>query len=317
MTALRVALSVLGRTQIHLQARGGLLQKKHDLLARVVTCNFISTHHVTKGIELTSQDDDLVTHGNKFQLNVPKDRPLLVILSWLLSKKRHIKKFIDFYMEQGFDVITVSISPWQLIWPAKGSRLVAADLLAFLEQNKNYQQILLHGFSVGGYMWGEVLDMIHTDRKRYDPIIDRITGQIWDSAADVSEISIGTPLAVFPNNAMLQAALKKYLEYHMATFHKQATQYYIRSSQLFHTNLVRSPALFIISKTDPVGALKCNQRVRDSWDSLGVETYMKIFEKSPHVGHFYKHPKEYVTELYTFLDKIGLIRNEEKIRARM
>lgn len=120
-------------------------------------------------------------------------------------------------------------------------------------------------------MWGEVLSMVITDRQRYDPVIERIVGQIWDSAADISEITIGTPLAVFPNNPMLQGALAKYLEYHMATFYKQATQYYIRSSQLFHTNLVHSPALFLVSKTDPVGALKCNQRVRDSWDSLGVQ----------------------------------------------
>lgn len=61
-------------------------------------------------------------------------------------------------------------------------------------------------------MWGEVLDMIHADRQKYDPVIDRIVGQIWDSAADVSEISIGTPLAVFPTNAVLQGMMKKYLE---------------------------------------------------------------------------------------------------------
>lgn len=317
MTVLRVALSVLGRTQLHLQGRTRFLQNNRNSIVSIVACRSLSAHHITKNIELISQDNDVAARGNSLQLNVPKDRPLLVILSWLLSKRKHIMKFTNFYMEQGFDVVTVSISPWQLIWPTKGSRLVAADLLAFLEQNKSYQQVLLHGFSVGGYMWGEVLDMIHSDRKRYDPVLDRIVGQIWDSAADISEITIGTPLAVFPNNQILQAALKTYLEYHMATFHKQATQYYIRSSQLFHTNLVHSPALFLVSKTDPVGALKCNQRVKDSWDSLGVETYMKIFEKSPHVGHFHKHPKEYVTELYMFLDKLGLIKNEEKIRARM
>ena len=57
----------------------------------------------------------------------------------------------------------------------------------------------------------------------------------------------------------------------MKAFHKQATQYYIRSSQLFHTNIVHSPALFIMSKTDTIGAVDSNKRVRDSWESLGVK----------------------------------------------
>ncbi|XP_046748298.1 uncharacterized protein LOC124412464 [Diprion similis] len=317
MAAIRVALSVFGRTSAHLHTRAQFLQGNQRLVFNVFTYRLLSTHHISKNIELISQNSDVGTRSNNFQMNPSKDRPLLVILSWLMSKRKHIMKFANFYMEQGFDVVTVSISPWQLMWPVKGSRLVAADFLTFLEQNQNYHQVLLHGFSVGGYMWGEVLDLIISNRQRYDPVIKRIVGQVWDSAADVSEISIGTPRAVFPNNAMLQGVMKKYLEYHMKTFHKQATQYYIRSSQLFHTNLVRAPALFLVSKTDPVGTLKSNQRVKESWNSLGVETYMKIFETSPHVGHFHKHPKEYVTELYTFLDKLELIRNEEKIRARM
>lgn len=62
-----------------------------------------------------------------------------------------------------------------------------------------------------------------------------------------------------------------FCRYHMKAFHKQATQYWIRSSQLFHLNLVRSPALFLVSTTDPVGSLKSNMRVRDSWESLGTK----------------------------------------------
>ena len=57
----------------------------------------------------------------------------------------------------------------------------------------------------------------------------------------------------------------------MKAFDKQATQYYIRSSQLFHTNIVHSPALFILSKSDLIGAVSSNMRVRDSWKSLGVK----------------------------------------------
>lgn len=56
----------------------------------------------------------------------------------------------------------------------------------------------------------------------------------------------------------------------MKTFHKVATTHYIRGSQMFHTNLVKAPALFLLSKTDPIGAEGSNMRVRESWESMGI-----------------------------------------------
>jgi hypothetical protein len=57
----------------------------------------------------------------------------------------------------------------------------------------------------------------------------------------------------------------------MKTFHESATSHYIRSSQMFHGNLAHAPALFLISKTDPVGAESSNQSVREDWEANGVK----------------------------------------------
>lgn len=309
--------SVFAGRQIKKHAQSQILKYNQYLGIGQLT-RMLSSHHVSKNIEFLTQDNQIVSSKNLVQnVNVVNDRPLLVILTWLLSKRQHVMKFVNLYMEQGFDVAVVSLTPWQLMWPAKGSRLVAADLLTFLKQNESYQQILLHGFSVGGYMWGEALDLMESNKERYSGIADRIVGQVWDSIADITELPIGFPRAVFPKNKMLQSLLQKYLEYHIKTFHQQATQYYIRSSKIFHSDSLRVPALFFVSKTDPVGTIPSNMSVRDNWESAGVRTYMKIFEESPHVAHFYTYPKEYVAELYAFLQKLNLIQNEEKIRSRL
>lgn len=71
---------------------------------------------------------------------------------------------------------------------------------------------MLHGFSIGGYMWGELLDFVHEDRDKYNHVIDRIVGQVWDSAADITELTMGTAKAVFPHNEMMQNIARKYLE---------------------------------------------------------------------------------------------------------
>lgn len=71
--------------------------------------------------------------------------------------------------------------------------------------------MVLHGFSVGAYLWSESLVQMAREMDRYAPIMNRIQGQVWDSATDITEISIGLPVAVFPRNRVLQAALKKYV----------------------------------------------------------------------------------------------------------
>lgn len=84
----------------------------------------LSSHHVSKNIEFITQDNRVVSSKNVIQnINVANNRPLLVILTWLLSKRQHVMKFVNLYMEQGFDVAVVSLTPWQLMWPTKGSRV--------------------------------------------------------------------------------------------------------------------------------------------------------------------------------------------------
>lgn len=71
----------------------------------------------------------------------------------------------------------------------------------------------MHGFSVGGYLWGECMVQMTRDTDRYRDILDRFCGQIWDSAADITEIPVGVPKAMFPNNKTLENALRSYMLY--------------------------------------------------------------------------------------------------------
>lgn len=51
------------------------------------------------------------------------DKPLVMLFSWLQARQKHLKKYAKLYLEQGFDVAVARISPWQLLWPAKGSQV--------------------------------------------------------------------------------------------------------------------------------------------------------------------------------------------------
>ena len=44
---------------------------------------------------------------------------------------------------------------------------------------------------------------------------------------------------------------------------------------------------------------------------------MKIFEKSSHVEHYRKYPKEYTAELYAFLNQLNLMQKEKKVGVQV
>lgn len=135
----------------------------------------------------------------------------MLILSWLQAKHKHLKKYAELYTEQGFDVLIAQITPWQLLWPVKGSQPVAVDIVKFLHNNPSYAPMVIHGFSVGGYLWGECMAHMALDLDKYKPLLSRISAQIWDSAADITEIPVGVPKALFPKNMALQNALRSYM----------------------------------------------------------------------------------------------------------
>ncbi|XP_058118374.1 uncharacterized protein LOC131286122 [Anopheles ziemanni] len=286
----------------------------------MVNVRSLSMQEVSRSIQMiTDKPRNVVKDQQTLQLKQQCEKPVVLIISWLNARQKHLAKYAELYIDQGFDVFVAQITPWQLLWPVKGTQLVAAEIVKFLKNNEFKNGLVLHGFSVAGYLWGECLVHIARDLANYQVVLDRVTGQVWDSAADITEISVGVPTALFPKNPTLQNALRKYMLYHMKAFHEPATSHYIRSSQMFHTNLLRCPALFLVSKTDPVGTVEANTRVKDSWEQSGVKTTFHCWDRSPHVGHFMKHREEYIDVLFHHLRQLNLptIKQDALLRAKL
>lgn len=183
--------------------------------------------------------------------------------------------------------------------------------------NDKKSKILLHGFSIGGYIWGECLVMMDRDREKYRNLIDRIVGQIWDSAADIVNITNGGPKAIFPDSPKLEESMRKYMHYHFATFSESATQHYLRASQAIYNSFVQAPVLIFVSKNDLIGDEPANWRIIQHWRSRNFHVTWKCFDDSPHVGHFFKHRQEYLQHLNDHLKLIGLVTDSETLRSKI
>lgn len=93
-------------------------------MAAVILCtrNF-SSIEINKNLELFS-DKKLDTKVDaNLKLTNPQEKPLVVCLSWLLAKRKSTIKYMNIYLDQGFDVLNVTITPWQLLWPKKGTQV--------------------------------------------------------------------------------------------------------------------------------------------------------------------------------------------------
>lgn len=86
--------------------------------------------------------------------------------------------------------------------------MVAEDLIRFLAGNPAYKQVVVHGFSVGGYLWGEVCLRMN----KHPALPQQIIGQVWDSLVDVIGVGQGMATAMFPKNALLKGVVQSYIQ---------------------------------------------------------------------------------------------------------
>lgn len=104
----------------------------------------------------------------------------------------------------------------------------------------------------------------------------------------------------------------------MKTFHDAATVHYEVASRTFHSTLLRSPALMLFSKTDPIGTEETNKKVYENWEKLGLKVSSLDHDtcSSYHYHHLsssslllYGMMGQCVPRLPVFLDTGILFRN--------
>lgn len=85
----------------------------------------IFKYPIADNIELMSYEELEVKPRNERtpEVTLQTNRPLVLLHPWLLAKPKHIRKFIELYLEKGFDVLKVQITIWKVLWPVIGSQV--------------------------------------------------------------------------------------------------------------------------------------------------------------------------------------------------
>ncbi|XP_071949750.1 transmembrane protein 53-A-like [Antedon mediterranea] len=258
----------------------------------------------------TRIDDNLVLHTTS---SSQPGTPLVLLYSWLAAKQRHLDRFSKLYLNKGCDVVSVQIKPLQLIQPASGSQKIAEKLVDFVQgSEQNQRPLLVHTFSVGAYLHSETLSkMSEHDTKNKTVIVDRIKGQVFDSAVDLDKVPYGTSRALF-NNRVAQNTVEAMLNGFFRMTHKHTMLHYQNAQKVFYSNPASTPLLFFYSKVDPVApASTIDSCINTLKHDHGKEVYSKVFDSSSHVSHMYKYQSEYIGALESFLHRLGCFNADQ------
>merc|ERR1711988_1548197 len=135
------------------------------------------------------------------------ERPLILLFGWLMAQTKHLRKYSDYYMGKSMDVLQVRIDPAQLMWPTKAQGIIN-DIYSFVQDPAYCKRpMVVHGFSVGAYLYGELLNIMHKNAEEGLSVARRLKGQILDSPADYTNIPLGVGRAV-SNNVIIQKLLQ-------------------------------------------------------------------------------------------------------------
>ena len=172
------------------------------------------------------------------------------------------------------------------------------------EGSRRQQPLLCHAFSVGGYMYGELLTSLYSSMHEYPDFQQRMFGKIFDSPIDYYGVPRGVARAVTTNQDRI-ARIESTVKWYMMKF-ERVTQQYIRASDNVHENALKTPALFLYSHNDPL----CNpdhiETVAHNWRRNGIHADTVSWERAPHVTSFKMYPDEYKAHVIDFIWRTGI-----------
>lgn len=279
----------------------GLLFLQKTSVPRLLSAPRIPLH-----TEVLKQYLTLITSDVKTETS----RPLAIIISWLMAKRQHVEKYANIYLQRGYDVLIVNLPSREMFLPESGSQVLAENLLKYIEEHQEYQKFVVHSFSVGAYLFSEMLVKLKNDPNKQSSLMNRLNGLIFDSAVDYSGASKGISKS-FIRNKLVSRILELNINTYFKLMHEKATKHYIKASETLHSTVLPCPALMLVSEGDVIANPEDSMQLANAWRENGADVHLKCWPKSGHCSHMMSYPKEYQLEVDTFLDKIGANQTEK------
>ncbi|XP_039013207.1 transmembrane protein 53-like [Hibiscus syriacus] len=269
-----------------------------------------------------------------------KSRTVVVLLGWLGSKQKHLKRYAEWYTSRGYHVITFTFPMSDIISYQAGGKAeqnvdILVDHLADWLEEEYGKNLVFHTFSNTGWLtYGVILEKF----QKQDPyLMGRIRGcivdsapvaapdpQVWASgfsAAFLKKHSVATkgfPVSSEPDSgtsagekeisvpkpAVTEAALLVVLEkfFGVVLNFPGVNRRLSDVLGVLSSGQPTCPQLYIYSSADQVIPAYHVESFIEKQKRCGHEVRACNFVSTPHVDHFRNDPKLYTSQLSRFLE---------------
>lgn len=234
-----------------------------------------------------------------------EDRPVVVVAGWMGAKEKQLKPYLEFYHKRNIDTIYFSVGPHHVLFPQKGLDQMNAILKTISSENplpKVPSKVIFHHFSVGGFLFGQMIMNMQKNKELEQKIIPNIKAQIFDSPPDFKNISKGVSRSMGIGGIM-ETLVERSVRLYLSVTHNTSGVLHRESSAAFHGNSIPAPSLWFYSKADPVADWQDCVTVIDQWKAKGTEVEECVWEDTPHIQHARYDPDRYFGTLAKFLDR--------------
>ncbi|XP_047452540.1 uncharacterized protein si:dkey-5i3.5 [Mugil cephalus] len=275
------------------------------MLARSALSRGVTAHRLTKNVTLYMNPVAPPAAGCPSQAAAEEQRPLMLMLPWLGSRPQSVAKYCEIYFRTGFDVLVVESVVQEFLWPRWG--LDRGKTLVELLQSDRFisRPLVVHAFSIGGYTFTQLLVHMSQDTQKYQALIKRIKGQVYDSlvVGSVERMAVGLGKTVFPRCERL---VKEVSMMYFGMFKRQTLDYLNLAIDVFWNTPLTAPALFFYCDNDPLCDAQSMEEVIDYWRNRGIDVTAKKWKESIHAGHLKKYPQEYLATLDMFVHSLHI-----------
>lgn len=230
----------------------------------------------------------------------------MLLFPWLGVEPKHLMKYVNVYTNLDLDVITSTTKAQAILFSEHFVPPLADDIVKLITNNENYQEIVLHGLSVGAFLWSEAVQNMHKN-DCYTSIDKRIKAQIWDCVTFQEGGALGISWALLKTNPTLIYLFSYLIRLHFMLPHNHTIQHFIRHEKKFLTSPLRAPALIFASKSDQIGGWQKSFQATDVWRSKGVDVTWKCYDDSNHVQTMRVHQSEYVKLIVQHLKNTNVL----------
>ena len=258
-------------------------------------------YSIGHGIEITKVSKE----------NQGTEPKLAIVCGWMGAKPSQLKRYTSYYHAKGIDTLSFAVGPGHVLFPKTSlehMKKVVNEAISLKPTD-----IIFHHFSVGGFLFGQMLRYLQQNSEQNEFIRKRVRAQVYDSPPDFNGIADGVSASIGLNNPVIRISVKTIMISYLTITSQSAGVEHRASSNAFHNNDIEAPALWFYSKADPVASFKDCETVIANWRGRGTHVEECVWDNTPHIQHGRVDPDRYFGTLDTFLTNVANIEGVDKM----